>query len=159
MLDQTQVNRENALAVADHIESLPMDRFHMNTWLALTDNPQDKVPNTPCNTVGCIATWTVRLIRPWELARMTSLNELQSMAAFLLGLNPTAADSLFTAKNHPWEENYYQMTGRDAARTLRHLGNTGRLEWDLSEDHQCVQDCPDPRVVYMQVYQSDEPPL
>ena len=142
MLRNIPVNTENMSAVADYIETLPQKNFLMSTWIAPSDpkaSPSDPGLNDPCDTVACIAGWTVRLLRPWELYRMTSYNEIQAMAAFLLGLDMEMADRLFMAKDHPWEESYYYMTGQDAARTLRHLANTAQLSWEFLLDHDCSQ--------------------
>ena len=141
MLNNNLVNKTNMLAVAEYIQNLPIERFQMNTWITPSQpryqNP-DGTPTHSCETTACIAGWTVRLLRPWELAGMTGLNEIQGMAAFLLGLDLETAHRLFLAVNHPWEENYYYMSGADAARTLRHLAHTSQIQWEFPQDHDCT---------------------
>ena len=135
MLNHIQVNKKNTLAVAEHIRGLSPERFDMLTWFKPGEQGEGRMANTSQTAVGCIAYWTVRSLRPWELAQMTSFNELQSMAAFLLGLDLAVGETLFNPKDHPWGEYYYHMNGEDAARTLRHLALTGEIIWEFQEEH------------------------
>jgi hypothetical protein len=131
-INEMPVNAENALKVADAIEkrAVPHLGFNMNYLLKEADGhfAKDGLNVGDCKTVACIAGWANVLGGKRERATFT-------FAENYLGLRPEQHDQLFYASNHPDadEGDEYgpltEITPEQAVRTLRHLAETGEVDW------------------------------
>ena len=126
------MNVERIRALAEHIESLPTVGM---TW----DDAQrqaycQRTYAHLCGTPACIAGWAVHLFGDAEG------NGEPGEAGALLGLEPDAAAMLFhgdpfNARGRAWGHEAgdgatdREATAADAAATLRHLADTGRVDW------------------------------
>jgi hypothetical protein len=131
-INEMPVNAENALKVADAIEkrTVPHLGFNMNYMIAAANNDfaKDGLNVDNCDTVACIAGWTNVLGgKRWSAT--------YSFAGDYLGLRPEQHDQLFYASNHPDadEGDEYgpltEISPEQAVRTLRHLAETGEVDW------------------------------
>jgi len=119
------MNKERILQLADVIEKKPHRRrfnrsspnkkltgFNMSEW--------------HCGTVGCIAGWTQHLF-----GTGTPNYDSGIEAAKLLGLHDRAATDLFI----PGKAIFCtldEVKPRQAAAVLRHLAETGKVDWSIT---------------------------
>lgn len=119
------MNRERILELADLIEKQP----HVGTCDAAGFNMNRFVH--PCGTPCCIAGWAT-----WEsLGRPQKIEAdddclIDEQATQWLGLQDMEAYDLFWMPGNLMLEN---ITPSQAARTLRHLAETGEVVWQLDE--------------------------
>jgi hypothetical protein len=137
------MNTERILLLADFIESLPDERLDMCFWAKDVDGDEnlDVSPETVlhnCGTAACIGGWTEALFNPTRLTfRGTSglWNTTQDgpldkdSAGTLLGLTVAQAHDLFLPPHTNGNGSWADITPAIAATTLRHLAETGRVEW------------------------------
>jgi len=130
------MNRDRIRELADVIERgeppIPGMRFDMRHFFAPSiENIETN--GATCGTVACIAGWAVA---KWgsrdDLLRMNGAG-VSEAAARLLGLSRETAYSLFT----PFGEdggahNPFAAGGINAARVLRNLAETGRVDWRVA---------------------------
>ena len=103
------MNRERVLKLAEWIENLAPDDFDMTAW------------RHRCGAPACIAGHTYALFEPesFDLRGRTEYTR----AKRLLDLRPIQAAGLFTPTHQR------RITNTDAARVLRHLAETGVVDW------------------------------
>lgn len=127
------VNRENVTKVADAIEnhSIKWLGFNMDSWLEKASDRyasgRDKSGHK-CGTVGCIGGWTdvIRLNLTEDSDHDQVLNLPDHESAAFLGLSAREGASLF----HPYEiRDWTKITPAHAVRVLRHLAETGKVDW------------------------------
>lgn len=117
------MDKERILHLADVIEK-GSDQlgFNMAFYEYLTSNPDLDMSGHKCGTVACIAGWAVHTFPPddryataWTAARDQ------------LGLTTFQADQLFEPSV---DAAYEKATPEIAAKVLRHLAETGEVEWE-----------------------------
>lgn len=134
------MNKKNILRVADAIEKGELVKrgigFNMEAVISIaTDRRKDHVDS--CGTVACIAGWAhcVRYPRR-KLARLIADTEdyahyesvAWESAVDFLGLSEETADDLFQPSGAgPWT----YITPAQAVRVLRHLAETGKVDWSV----------------------------
>ena len=109
------MNTERILELADLIEQLPEEKYDQTTW------------KHDCGSPACIAGWTVFKFHeyPDELEAMPG-DEVTITAKCLLGLDWDTAENLFKA--NPLGS-VFDVTTTEAAACLRHLAETGKVQW------------------------------
>ena len=124
------MNRENILAVADAIEnqSIPDLGFNMGGFIVETgDDWQDKSGRS-CGTVACIA-GTAHVLRTGDRTIGHNVRDYDCTPdAEWLGLTEDEADGLFFAVSA--SANLYEITPSQAVSVLRHLAETGEVDWE-----------------------------
>lgn len=125
------MNISNILKVADAIEqaSVPGLGFNMNQVLceAHPENPDHT--GRHCGTVGCIAGWAFVLATgQMEQGRYGAA---KAMARNWLGLSERDAERLFYP-DFGLEVSYRSITQPQAARALRNLAITGKVDWEAA---------------------------
>jgi len=126
------MNREMILKVADAIEAAakpeakPTLGFNMGDWVS---NRHYDVSGHFCGTTACIAGWTLA-VSGQELSAEDSAQYLgiRNEAEAILGLSCDKAEDLFV--NYP---DFSDPTPSQAAAVLRHLAETGEVNWSLSK--------------------------
>lgn len=118
------MNKANIHQVANAIEdkSIAGLGFHMNYFMSAN-------PGAGCGTVACIAGWC-------NLINGNDINQSSFyFAQKWLDLSYEEADNLFYANQHPgWATSYSvleDITAEQAVRTLRHLAETGEIDWTV----------------------------
>lgn len=114
------MNVGNILKVADAIEqaSVPDLGFNMNVWNARADTwGVTDLSGHNCKTVACVGGWTCAV---FGFHRHDDFE-----AADALGLTNQEAHLLF----YPSGEAAYTATPAQAAACLRHLAETGEVNW------------------------------
>ena len=106
------MNRERVLELADWIEKLPPEDFDMTTW------------RHGCQSPACIAGHAFALFEPKLFAN--TIGSEYSRAKSALGLNRRRAADLFTPDGL-----MDRTTNIQAARVLRHLAETGVVDWTI----------------------------
>ena len=127
------MNKENILKVADGIEkhSVPDLGFNMRFFcieLAEIDDGNEGVADHSghdCGTVACIAGWS-NAIRTGGRPEEIDPDE----EAEWLGLSQGRADALFFP--HLPREEWAAISQDQAIRTLRHLAETGEVDWSVT---------------------------
>ncbi|MBB3411264.1 hypothetical protein FHT87_005217 [Rhizobium sp. BK316] len=118
------MKKEHILALADLIEEQEHTEEDDAEGFTMTAITHD------CGTPACIAGWAA-----WEALGRPSGHlydvacDLEGEATDYLGINPMKADLLF----YPPEEVglYQEITPSQAAATLRHLAETGEVDWTV----------------------------
>lgn len=142
MTTTTAINKSNILGLADLIDSLPDEKFEMETFLR--DRGED---DATCGSPSCIAGWAA-----WEQqGRPKTLKDnLQNWASGHNNLINSALE-FFGIPQNDWEErkrvrdelfrgNYgawanKHLTKADASRVLREYAESGKIEWpDMPDD-------------------------
>lgn len=98
--------------VATRIEHMGPDQFDMGEWW--------------CGTAGCIAGWAEVILH--ELGHE---NLKEDTADNWLGLDGLTANRLFIPSSADYGHGIYLATGAEAARVVRHLILTGRVDCSL----------------------------
>lgn len=143
------MNKSRILAVADAIEqhTIPWLGFNMHNYITNTTVPRDYliVDHTGhnCKTVACIAGWTNALRLDLKETFDTCSFSDDSGAAQWLDISreedanyESVMTRLFYAHNHPGYEIHSTkiwrtITAEQAIRTLRHLAETGNVDWTV----------------------------
>jgi len=114
------MNKENILAVADAIEthSVPDLGFNMGGYFFEGEDADDG----KCGTVACIAGWTCKV-----LGEPSNEYEHGWTAGDHLGLDHEQRTLLFTPRG--WLGSPEIFKARHAVRVLRHLAETGEVDW------------------------------
>lgn len=107
------MNKENILKLAEHIEKLPPDRYRQLVF-------------SRCGLPQCIAGHALDLSGDWDW-RVERWNEDKYLAQYWLGLSDVQADALFAGE--PVGMGWTEPSVDDAASTLRHLAETGEVDW------------------------------
>jgi hypothetical protein len=110
-MEMMKMNETKMLELADFMENLESDRFHMGHWMSYIDYDENNVPlyemNSTldihdCNTAGCIAGWVLALQNNGIVDVDTGYNfdddyqdNIKINAASALQLSEKEADRLF----------------------------------------------------------------
>lgn len=114
------MNKERILALAELIENQPHEELESEFGFNMEDFTH------PCGTPSCIAGWAV--FQAGGLEKDYHANS--KVAAEILGLEHRQAEDLFFA----WRSKIglEEITPFHAAATLRHLAETGDVDWDAT---------------------------
>ena len=118
------MNKANILRIADAIEKHEIEDlgFHMAAF-HITGIYAD-LSGHGCKTTACIAGWTLSLLKPkWE---DLNAHDIEQGARSILGLDQEQAEDLFYLPDYMSRNS---VTAKQAARTLRHLAETGEVDW------------------------------
>lgn len=117
------MNKERILALADHIEKLP----HYNDVDEAGPHFTMSRYFNPCGSPSCIAGHAICMFsdKKFEDVYGSEFNE----AAEVLGLGWETANKLFTPSALEAGKFWSMITPKEAARTLRHLAETGEVKW------------------------------
>lgn len=121
------MNKQNILAVAYAIErhSIPDLGFNMQYWGAPTTKEVPDRTGHNCGTVACIAGWASRL----SLGRpLTGRDDAYSIGDDFIGIG-NKVDGLFM----PSFKNWNDVSPAHAVAVLRHLAETGKVDWSVTE--------------------------
>jgi hypothetical protein len=112
------MNTENIIALANLIETLPQAGFGSKEGFFMGNWRHD------CGTPSCIAGWAVHLA-----GIDCSRSQVATKAADWLDLDIEDEQELFDPGHHlPYEA----ITPQHAAKVLRHLAETGVVDWSRS---------------------------
>ena len=111
------MNKENILELAEHIERLDPEEY------------DQRVLAHDCGTPACIAGHAAYLLSGMSLYPSTGIIEAKAW----LGLSSIEADCLFDSMPFGAEPGISAPTPQDAAATLRHLAETGEVDWRRAE--------------------------
>lgn len=122
------MNKDNVLKVADAIEqhSIPDLGFNMGYWrnsVHYIDRPVRDLSGHNCGTVACIGGWT-------EAVLGDPVRDL-GKAGELLQLDPDRAGMLFCPDG--WHTDNAKFTTARAVAVLRHLAETGEVDWSVAD--------------------------
>jgi hypothetical protein len=125
------MNKKRILEVADAIERHAIKDlgFNMSTYMQ-TPLQRWAMPDRSghdCGTVGCIAGWTLALTNGVATVKEMLGGRIHAKAAEALGLDRLTALELFLAPGMGCH--YGQVTPEEAVRVLRHLAETGVVDW------------------------------
>lgn len=110
------MNKENILKLADHIERLDPMEYDQSKFVY------------GCGTPSCIAGWALWFVRPWEgRGDVVAFETGVEIAEKWLGISSSTARILFSA--HPYASLDDAPSPQEAAVTLRHLAETGEVDW------------------------------
>lgn len=113
------MNHEAIIELANALEQgLPNVRFDLFDWLELRS----------CGTQACIAGHAVILRKGLAYASKMNAHRIALEAEEILGLDRGKANDLFT----PAPGEGYLNDPRRAARVLRHLAETGDVDWNIA---------------------------
>ena len=152
------MNKERILELAGFLDTLDPNKFDMGTF---------GYEDSEYGTVACIAGWTVARWLPsvfdyWQHPE-DSIGEtpdtILKSAKDLLGLTTKQADALFIPSNvfrfddrekdnlhsltwYAWkyETDISRVTSRQAAKVLRHLADTGIVDWGIAFDEEAKKE-------------------
>lgn len=110
------MNKDNILAVADAIEkhSIPELGFNMRYWRET--KKADKY-GTRCGTVACIGGWAETVLKTDDIIEAFGMEDAQYFELCLPGT--------FTSRG--------TITPTQAVRVLRHLAETGIVDWSKAD--------------------------
>ncbi len=138
---------ERIRRLADHLESLPdthqlsMSRIVETGSFASTFNMHRFVH--PCGTAACIGGWAVNQMLCDVGLKRKVINQHEKVAhtaQLYLGLDLEKANELFAPRNDHASyretnaEGYKFITAKRAATVLRHLADTGEVDWSATEE-------------------------
>ena len=131
------MNREMILRVADAIEAAdkaettPVMGFNMNYVREISASSEEDMTGHGCGTVSCIAGWTLAIDSDFKIDKKITPDDplWKGAAAHLLGLDKEAAHNLFMAVGAADIE---EVTPAEAIAVLRHLAETGEVDWSLA---------------------------
>jgi len=119
------MNKERILDLADIIENdrLPLVRFDINWWARREyESPHE------CGTIACIAGYAVAAAYGNRIAKHFK-TDVGGEARRILGLTVDEARELFS---DGWRTLKPRPTNKQAARVLRHLAATGKVDWSIA---------------------------
>ena len=113
------MNKANILKLADHIEGLDLEEYDQSVFAH------------DCGTPACIAGHAVFLAGQWDQA---SVSRVARLARRWLGLQRSDAESASVVlfDSHPLHPDE-TPSPQEAAATLRHLAETGEVDWRRAE--------------------------
>jgi hypothetical protein len=130
------MNKENILKVADAIESATLAKEHgigFNMVSFYDDSGADSDHTEyECCTVACIAGWAAIMSDGYETVRSLTPSDISKEAQNYLGLSLCEADDLFCASGTRVDMD--DITQTDAVKVLRHLAETGDVDWSIIEE-------------------------
>lgn len=142
------MKKDRILALADRLEKLDLPgAFSMGSWFEeiddgerSTDAPVFAKDENVCGTSCCIAGWATVYFDPYTTRRMArglKLEEIKEPKGYsldaekrgrlALGLTEEQAEALFYGD--PFEPDDSRLTNTVAAQVLRHLAETGEVDW------------------------------
>lgn len=127
--------KERILDLADIIEKAKINvKFSMGDWV-------EDHGGLNCQTAACIAGYAVcaahgedrakqAVFRPeGRLKLFPGHRGIQDEAARILGLTEEQSDQLFVMDG--WDHPMEKVTKKQAAKVLRHLAETGKVDWGI----------------------------
>jgi hypothetical protein len=131
------MNKENILKVADAIENATLAKEHgigFNMVSFYDDESGVGFDHTEykCYTVACIAGWAAIMSGGHETVRSPTPSDISKEAQNYLGLSLCEADDLFCASGTRVDMD--DITSQDAVKVLRHLAETGDVDWTIIEE-------------------------
>jgi len=139
------MNKNHILRVADAIEQRTIENlgFNMAVTFARYDGQYADQSGHDCGTIACIAGWSVAFREQdrygeVSVSRMAATLEeyggnVLDDARVWLGLDTDRADALFYGRHHP-SGSINSISVSEAVRTLRHLAETGKVDWEACRD-------------------------
>lgn len=134
------MNKERLLQLANVLESdKAAKHFNMDFFFSHDGYVQPSVPVSinkelegHCGSVACIAGWTVGHFHPDGILFPF---EISQQAAWLLGLDNIQKIKLFTPGVPESNEfDPYKASAKQAAKVVRHLAETGEVDWSKAFD-------------------------
>lgn len=129
------MNKENILKVADAIEhhSIPWLGFNMASFCMTAGGMNPDRSGHGCGTVACIAGWGAAVS---GTPKETLLGDFDAddVAKEFMALSNDQCNDLFYAKSHPKFSRgglWTYIPQDQAIRTLRHLAETGEVDWTV----------------------------
>lgn len=120
------MNKERILALADLIEKQPHVDYSANFGFNMEDYRHD------CGTPSCIAGWATALAHGLNEGNTPIEGSAHCTAVAFLSINSQDGMELFQPRGiHPDE--WGNITPAHAAFTLRHLAETGKVDWSAYE--------------------------
>jgi hypothetical protein len=117
------MNRERILALADLIEEQPHTDEEADEGFTMESITHD------CGTPACIAGWAAWEALGRQRGDLYSIHtDLDAKAREFLDIDPLKAEDLFYP---PFPIVYATVTPSEAAATLRHLAETGEVDWSV----------------------------
>jgi hypothetical protein len=137
------VHKRRLLKLAQALESPAAERhFDMANWFehtglhSLPGNMPVGKAIQDCGTVACIAGWAVAVHEPKLKLCDAPVGAVFERAKKLLGLDELVAKYLFLPASAPHvDENFLNVYGanpKQAARVVRHLVETGEVDWRVA---------------------------
>ena len=121
------MNKERILKVADAIENHHFKTLGFNMESFIAEHSSDRSEHD-CGTTACIAGWVHALQKGIKKTLMCKLaDDIGEYAQKYLGLNDHQADRLFYEVNS-------NITDKEAVKVLRHLAETGVVDWQIVYD-------------------------
>jgi hypothetical protein len=139
------MNVDNIIKLAEVLErEETQQHFDLNNWAwnahrleSFAYQPYDEEILHTCGTVACVAGWAKALFAP------KSCDLPFDVGAEVLDLEHEQSYHLFTPPTDEWalklppEKPYvYDATARGAAKVLRHLAATGKVDWSKAFDEE-----------------------
>lgn len=125
------MNKANLLQLADALEhGLPAMQFDMSYWLHTTD----------CGTAGCIAGHAAILSGKYPTDGSYFETNAHDVSNDFLELTDEMSNHLFTPSSDTRGFSYNLFTYREitapmAAAVVRHLAETGEVDWSVANDY------------------------
>lgn len=123
------MNKRKVLKLANFIERQGFKTlgFNMDVFYDTVEYNED-FSGHGCGTVACVAGWCVAMEHGLkEFNTSTDKHMADDKARDMLGLTDTQADDLFYELDQG-------KTDKDAAKVLRHLAETGKVDWSITYD-------------------------
>lgn len=144
------MNVENILRIAEAMETKIVDaeglpiQFDMNSWAAVEYSWEDDVESEyqVCGSVACIAGHVVAVLDPESYLSYSRGNHqfsIHAAARDLLDIPTKLSRDLFTPASQFDSGmhvivNPYQATPEQAAKVLRNLAKTGKVDWSVIKE-------------------------
>ena len=127
------MNKEMLHKVADLLEEVHHarpDDFKMSDWgdenKDVMEALQEKPMRVKCNSAACIAGWTTMVF-----GSVRSDDSFEYQAKSILDLDDNLSNHLFIP-DQEGDVDPFKSTAIGASRVVRHLAETGVVDWDLS---------------------------
>ena len=149
--EQYELNIPRLLALADHLASLAKtgpEHYKQNVWgMDLVQRlmekrhqnltPQVDWDTKDCGTTACMPGWTTAILGDLEDFKLYQQMHDESFvlvqyAQDLLGLSSHQSDYLFTGRTY----SHRLPTAWEAGLVVRHLANTGIIDWQTGTPNQ-----------------------
>lgn len=134
------MNKERILALADLIETLTYrnednwapDSFNMGRYSYTYDPNTDEESGHVCDTPACIAGWAYAMKNNFD-ENLNWIKFESGMSAEYLGLTSEQASELFYGRGFSAAKRDIEVSPEEAAKTLRHLAETGEVDWFIPD--------------------------